>query len=104
MTKETGGRVTLELHNPTGALEVTSLYAPRLDTLEGKTICEISDAMWEDHRTFPLIRKLLQERFPTAKIIPYSEFPTGTAGIDSDETANLVKERGCDAAIVGNAA
>ena len=91
----------LEVYDPSGAVEMNPLHAPRLDTLEGKTICELSHRFWEDHRTFPLIRKLLQERFPTATIVPYTELPYK---IDSDETASIVKEKGCDCVIVGNAA
>ena len=94
----------LEMFDPTGATEISTPYAPRLDTLEGKTICEVSNNQWQAHRTFPLIRELLQKQFPTVKIIPYTEFPTGTSEIDGDEVANLVKEKGGQAAIVGNAA
>ena len=65
--------VTLKVYDPTGAIEVTQLFARRLDDLNGKTVCEVSDGMWEDQRTFALIGQLLQRQFPTAKIIPYSE-------------------------------
>jgi len=99
--------VTLELYDPTGAVEVTQLHAPRLADLNGKTICELSDGTWEDHRTFPLIRELLQKQFPTAKFIPYTEFPhgSGPAGylMDDDKVADMVKKRGCQAVITGNA-
>ncbi len=61
---------SLEVYDPTGTIEMTELYAPRLADLSGKTICELSDLTWEDHRTFPLIRELLQKRFPDVKIIP----------------------------------
>ena len=53
------GPVTLELYDPSGAFEVVALHTPRLDTLEGKTICEISNGSWEDERTFPLILSLI---------------------------------------------
>jgi hypothetical protein len=96
------GPVTLELYDPTGAFEVTQTFASRLDTLEGKTICEVSDRIWEADRTFPLIRELLQKQFPTATFIPYTEFPeTDTA--NPDNPAEAVKAAGCDAVIVGNA-
>ena len=105
------GPVTLEVYNPSGAFEVTEVHAGRLDTLEGKTICELSNRSWQADRSFPLIRELLQEMYPTLTIIPYTEFPNGTSGsapnggyiIDMDETANLVKAAGCDAVILGNA-
>ncbi len=45
--------VSLEVYDPTGAVEITELYAPRLNDLNGKTICELSDRVWEDYRTFP---------------------------------------------------
>ena len=105
------GAVTLKLYDPSGAFEVRQVFAPRLDDLNGKTICELSDGQWEDNRTFPVIREQLQRLYPTAKIIPYTEFPHASSGsasgggfaIDLDSTANMVKQKGCQAAIVGNA-
>lgn len=91
---------TLKVFDPSGATNITALHAPRLDTLEGKLICEVSYGLtWEAHRTFPLIRELLQKQFPTAKFV--TDLPTG-ADMDSEEMANMVKEKGCQAAIVGN--
>jgi hypothetical protein len=97
------GPVALEVYDPTGATEITNLFSARIDTLEGKTICELTNASWEARRTFPFIRELLQNQYPTAKIIPYTEFPQGTSAIDVKDIANMVKERGCDAVILGNA-
>ena len=96
--------VRIELSNPTGAIEITNLFAPRLAGLNGKTICEVSDGIWETHRTFPLIRQLLQKQFPDARIIPYTELPIGTTNIDVDGIGDVVKKKGCDAVIVGNSA
>ena len=98
------GGIALEVLNPTGAQEITALHAPRLSNLRGKTIGELSNGIWETHRTLPFIRELLQQRFPDVKIIPYTEFPVGTRGIDDDRIGEVVKERGCDAVILGNAA
>jgi len=94
----------LEVFNPTGATEITKPHAPRLDTLEGKMICMLSNDSWQAHRTFPLIERYLQERFPTATIIPHTEFPMGNTGIDSDGIGDLVAEKGCKAVVIGNAA
>ena len=103
------GPVTLELFDPTGAFEVTQVHAARLDTLEGKTICELWNEAWEGQRTFPLIRELLQEQYPTATFIPYTEFPHGRLlspghyDIDTQDATDAVIAAGCDAVIVGNA-
>ncbi len=94
---------SVEVYDPTGATEAVEHHAPRLADLKGKTICELSDRVWEDYRTFPLLRELLQRRFPDAKIIPYTEFPS-TYGIDADVLFKELKEKECDAVIVGNAA
>ncbi len=93
----------LEVYDPTGTIEMTEFYAPRLADLNGKTICELSIRMWEDSRTFPLMRELLQKRFPDVKIIPYTEFPDAY-DIEADVLSKMLREKGCDGAIVGNAA
>jgi hypothetical protein len=93
----------LEVYDPTGAMEITEVYAPRLNTLEGKTICELSNDTWQAHRVLPEIRRLLQKRFPTAKLIPYTEFPTGNEGIDTERAAELVARAGAQGVIIGNA-
>ncbi len=95
--------VTLEVCDPTGAMEVTEVHASRLEALDGKTICELSNDSWQAHRVLPEVRKLLQEKFPSAKFIPYSEFPVGNDGIDNDKTADLVAKRGCQAVVIGDA-
>ncbi len=97
------GSSILEVCDPTGLMEITEVHAPRLDTLEGKTICELSNDTWQAHRVLPEVRRLLQERFPTAKFIPYTAFPTGNEGIDTDRAAELVARAGAHVVIIGNA-
>lgn len=94
--------MTLEVYNPTGNTKSVQSHAPRLDTLAGKTICELSNGEWGSERTFPAIRELLQKRFPDAKLIPFTEFPVGTEKIDNDATVDMVVRRGCQAVITGN--
>lgn len=101
--KEEESAVHLEVYDPTGAIEVISHHAPRLADLNGKTICELSNRLWEDYRTFPVVRELLQKRFPDAKIIPYTKFPS-LYGAEAEILSKVVGERKCDAVIVGNAA
>ncbi len=95
--------VFLEVYDPTGTIEVTHFHAPRLADLSGKTICELSNFKWEHDRIFPVIRELLQRRFPDVRIVPYTEFPS-MYGIEADVLSKLLREKGCDGAIVGNAA
>ncbi len=94
--------VSLEVYDPTGTIQITELYAPRLANLGGKTICELSNYSWESDRIFPIIREMLQRRFPDIRIVPYIEFPR-VYDIKADVLAKLLSEKGCDGAIVGNA-
>ena len=93
----------LEVFDPSGATEVSVLHAPRLNTLNGKTIALLSDDMWQAHRMLPMIREKLQAIYPDARFIPETEFPMGTRRIDTEETVDLLMEKGVDAVIVGNA-
>ncbi len=97
--------VTIEVYSPTGAIEITQLFSPRLPNLDGKVICELSNDSWETDRTFPAIREYLQRRYPTAKIIPYTEFPLGKMELENaEDIGDLILKKGGQAVIVGNAA
>lgn len=74
--------VSIEVYNPIGIIETVNSHAPRLNTLGGKTLCEMTNGMYEYQRMFPFIRELLQERFSDIKIVPYTEFPIGMTPID----------------------
>lgn len=93
----------LELYEPTGVMEISQIHAPRVDRLAGKTICELSNDSWQAHRVLPEIRKLLREKYPSAKFIPYEEFPVGNNGIDSEKAVDLLVKKGCQAVVIGNA-
>jgi hypothetical protein len=100
------GPVTLEVLNPAGSVEVTTLFAPRLDTLEGKTICELA-MEWQAPRTFPYMREVLQRMYPTATFIGWEDLPR-IGGLDEKgsqlaEPLEAVQAAGCDAVLVGNA-
>ena len=94
---------SLQVFDPSGATEITQLHAPRLDSLEGKTVAMISDDMWQAHRILPMIRDYLEETYPGITVIPESEFPMGNTLMDREETADMLAARGVDAVIVGNA-
>lgn len=94
---------TLEVFDPSGATEVTRLHAPRLASLDGKTVAMISDDMWQSHRMLPLLKELLEARYDDITVIPETDFPMGNTAIDRDETVDMLVDRGVDAVIVGNA-
>jgi hypothetical protein len=98
--------VKLTVENPTGSLEVSQLFAPRVADLNGKTICEVMNGMWESKRTFPVFTELLQNKFPKSKIVPSTQFRAFDEKDSVDEIRQLaqqVKAAGCQVAIVGNA-
>ena len=95
--------VTLEFHDPSGTLEVTQAFAPRLDTLEGKRIGFVSNEQWQAYRMLPALKEMLEADFPGVEVLPIDSFPQGNALIGTEETAALVKKSGVDAVIVGNA-
>lgn len=88
---------------------ITSL-APRLETLEGKTVCEIWNGGFKADVMFPIIDEMLRARYPGVKVIPYTEFPavsiTALESVKKAGTLEAVRtallEKGCDALITGN--
>ena len=97
----------LEVFAPTGSGRDSNKYpyARRLTNLNGKTIGEISNRLWESDRIFPAIREQLKQKFPDIKIISYTEFPSGADNIiDNEKLADMVIAQGCDAIIGSSAA
>jgi hypothetical protein len=97
----------LEILRPTGSARDSNKfsYAPRLPDLNGATIGEISNSLWEANRIFPRIRELLKQRYPDIKFVPYTEFPSHADHIQNNpELADMVMEKGCDAVIGSSAA
>ncbi|MCC7079639.1 MAG: hypothetical protein IT530_03120 [Burkholderiales bacterium] len=92
-----------EFHDPTGMLEVTQAHASRVTTLAGKKIGFLTNEQWQAHRMLPLLKELIEQDFPGAKVLPVDRFPIGNAEIPKESTAALVKELEVDAVIVGNA-
>ena len=96
--------VTLEFHDPSGAITVTQPHAPRLDGLAGKRIGFVSNEQWQAYRMLPRLKALIEADFPGVEVLPIDAFPQGNAVIGSEETAALVKQSGVEAVIIGNAA
>jgi hypothetical protein len=97
-------QVQLNLLDPTGAQEITHLFAARLPDLNGKVIAELAvdPTKWQPHRTMPYIEELLKKQFPDIKFIPMQEFPMGIQ-VSSDQVIRMVAARKPDAVIIGNA-
>ena len=96
--------IRLEFHDPSGALEVRQPHAPRLPALAGTRVGFVSNEQWQAYRMLPKLKALIEADFPSVEVLPIDAFPQGNAVIGSEETATLVKARGVDAVIIGNAA
>jgi len=106
-----GIETVYEVVSPLGEPVTTTIpMAPRMDTLDGKTVGEIWNGGFRGDESFPMIERMLRERYPSVRIVPYSEFPLATVASFHPEkkTETLaalrarLKEKGCDAVIVGN--
>lgn len=97
--------VTLTVYDPTGVVEITQTYAPRLDSLDGKTIAFVGNGMWEEDRTFELIGQLIQEKYPNVTIVGQDNFPRHSDDLTKEDNgiAEKMKELNVDGVIVGNA-
>jgi len=102
----------LSVVSPLGIAVVKSGgVSPRLDTLAGKTIGEVWNGVFKGNQTFPVLRKVLQQKYPDLKIVPYTEFPHAPHSDNpkrqkelADEVVAIAKRQGCDALITGNGA
>ena len=83
---------------------VSSSFAKRLDSLEGKTICALWDWIFLGDRIFPMIEKELAKRYPLSKFISYEVFCSTHGGTEASMIATLpekLKQYKCDAVISG---
>lgn len=98
--------------NPSGYPAVRpTAGAKRLDKLDGMVIGELWNGDFKGDVTFPIIRALLKERYPSVRIVPFTEFPHTHVSDNPTKQreravllASLVKEKGCNAVMSGNGA
>ena len=80
--------------------------APRLDSLEGKTIGQLWDDLFRGDEIFPILEEELGRRFPGVRFVRYDTFGS-THGRDEqrvlDELPARLKELKVDAVISGMA-
>ncbi len=102
----------LEIVSPAGASigGTRAPLAPRLDTLNGKTIGQIWNGGFKADVSFPIIEDMLRALYPAVKFVPFTEFPAVTMAslepVRKAKTLEAVRsallEKGCDAVITGN--
>lgn len=112
MKKELTVDTKLNVVSPIGKQvnDKTASLAPRLDTLNGKTVCEIWNGGFKADVMFPIIGQMLRERYPNVTMIPFTEFPAVTiSSLGSGKKAETLEAvraalmaKGCDAVITGN--
>ncbi len=82
----------------------SSPLAKRLDTLKGKTICELWEWAFRGDEIFPVIEKELAKRYPGIKFVSYEKFGN-THGRDERQflaaLPDKLKQYECDAVISG---
>jgi hypothetical protein len=81
-----------------------SELAPRLETLAGKTVCQLWDYLFRGDEVFPMIERELARRYPGVNFVPYAEFGS-THGDEEREILERLparlEELGADAVISG---
>lgn len=91
---------------PLGRKAVRSNFdAPRLATLEGKTVCELWNYVYYGDQSFAIIEELLKKRYPNIRFINYAQFGNTHGKTEKEVIESLpdkLAEYGCDAVLSGN--
>lgn len=78
--------------------------APRLDTLEGKTVAQVWDHVFRGDEVFASLEEGLRARYPGVKFVSWREFGNTHGGEEREVVASLpekFREMGVDAVISG---
>lgn len=78
--------------------------APRLETLEGRTIAQLWDFVFRGDEVFALLEEGLKARFPGVRFVSWRDFGSTHGNDEHEIIARLpkrFKELGVDAAISG---
>ena len=108
--REAAMKETMKVISPEGLpVGATGTVSRQLDDLNGKTIGEVYNNHFKGELMFRTYRRLLKQKYPGIKIIPYDQFPIVYVGGDAasqkriaKEIAALAREKGCHAIITGN--
>ena len=80
--------------------------APRLTSLEGKTVAQLWDYLFKGDEVFELLEEGLRARFPGVRFVSWREFGSTHGDEEKDALAALprrFKEMGVDAVLSGMA-
>ena len=78
--------------------------APRLETLNGKTIAQLWDFVFSGDKVFETIEECIKERYPDVRFVNWREFGNTHGGEERQIIEGLpqrLKELGVDGAISG---
>ena len=84
----------------------TRALAPRLASLEGKTVAQLWDYLFKGDEVFALLEEGLKKRYPGIKFVSWRDFGSTHGGEEKEALAALpkrFKELGVDAVISGMA-
>ena len=77
--------------------------AARVQDLNDKTICQVSNGMFRADAVLSAVGDLIKKRFPRAKIIPWTEFPIiePTTNVEQrlKKLSEALRQKGADAVI-----
>ena len=97
--------VIYDVVSPVGKLRAEQIAAssPRIPDINGKTICQVWNGRFQADKVFSVLSELLKKRFPSIRIIPWTDLPTVSFYRDQDKTLEDLREAylrtGCDAVI-----
>jgi len=86
--------------------QLTRELAPRLDSLEGRTVAQLWDQLFKGDVVFELLEEGLKARYPGIKFISWRDFGSTHGGEEREVLAALpqrLKALGVDAVISGMA-
>ena len=63
--------------------------APRLDTLEGKTVAQLWDQLFKGDEVFDLLEEGLKKKYPGVKFVSWREFGSTHSGDEKEALAAL---------------
>ena len=86
--------------------QLTRELAPRLDTLEGKTVAQLWDELFRGDVVFAHLEEGLKKRYPGVKFVSWREFGSTHGGNERAALAALpqkLRDMGVDAVMSGMA-